>query len=270
MEARNCAAPKPELIMPQVSRGKFQGTIQIVRFNWTFYVAASVVLLVAAALASKLPFAPVVLMASGTALFWLITSLAVSYYIYDRAGLYDSAWIQREVNKRPSRWATFHTGLDEFSPILSQAFAPSEGSVVDFFDETEMTEASIKRARAIYQPDGHSIAASFRALPFRDSELDHAFAFFAAHELRKPESRAQFFCEVRRVLRPRGQLMVLEHLRDWPNFLAFGPGFVHFHSRRNWLRAFAAGNFQLTREFSITPFVRGFVLENVKALATSC
>lgn len=40
----------------------------------------------------------------------------------------------------------------------------------------------------------------------------------------------------------------------------FGPGFLHFHSRRVWTRCFAAAGLAVHEEFSITPFVRIFVL----------
>jgi hypothetical protein len=49
-------------------------------------------------------------------------------------------------------------------------------------------------------------------------------------------------------------------LRDLPNFLCFGAAAFHFLSRRTWLRSFRDGGLVLDREFSITPFMRAFVL----------
>jgi hypothetical protein len=56
--------------------------------------------------------------------------------------------------------------------------------------------------------------------------------------------------------------VLVEHLRDAANFAAFGPGFLHFFSRRTWLAA-AEGPFQLAVEFPITPFVRVFGFEAI-------
>ncbi len=45
-------------------------------------------------------------------------------------------------------------------------------------------------------------------------------------EMRKKE--LSFFNELNRVLKPNGQIVVTEHLRDLNNFLAYNIGFFHF------------------------------------------
>ena len=52
---------------------------------------------------------------------------------------------------------------------------------------------------------------------------------------------------------------MIEHMRDPANFLAFGPGFVHFFSRSTWLRALSDAGLSVREEFALTPFLRGFV-----------
>lgn len=39
--------------------------------------------------------------------------------------------------------------------------------------------------------------------------------------------------EAHRVLSLDGQIILVQHLRDLPNFVAFGPGFLHFHAGRS-------------------------------------
>jgi len=245
-------------------RARFQGVAQIVRFNWPFYLTATLLLASGgcAVLMLSLPFfvRAMLSIAIAAAAFWLITSLIISHYIYDRAGIYDALWIERALFTSPKRWALFHAGLDEFSPILRKLFPESDGLIADLFDPNEMTEPSIKRARRLTKDSARSIHVNFRALPMRDNELDAAFVFFSAHELRKPESRILFFSELRRVLRSHGEMILLEHLRDWPNFLAFGPGCFHFHSRRAWIGAIESAGFAIVKEFTLTPFVRAFVV----------
>jgi hypothetical protein len=245
-------------------RTRFQGVAQIVRFNWPFYLTAALLLAAGgcAVLMLSMPFFVRAMLSAAiaAAAFWLITSLIISHYIYDRAGIYDGIWIQRALPTSPKSWAIFHAGLDEFSPILRKLFPESEGLVIDLFDPNEMTESSIKRARRLTKEPARSIHVNFRALPMRDNELDAAFVFFAAHELRKLESRILFFRELRRVLRSHGEILLLEHLRDWPNFFAFGPGCFHFHSRRAWSHSIGSAGLFILKEFTLTPFIRAFVL----------
>jgi SAM-dependent methyltransferase len=103
----------------------------------------------------------------------------------------------------------------------------------------------------------------YRHLPLPNGTIDVATLLLSAHELRSDEARGALFTELRRVLGPGGRVVVAEHLRDWANFLAYGPGFLHFHSRRTWIRCFARHRFDVHREFSITPFVRVFVLRRL-------
>ena len=264
MEARDERQIGVNLIMLTTPRTRFQGVAQIVRFNWPFYLTATVLLFAGtcATLTVSTPlFVRGILFAAiAAAVFWLITSLIISHYIYDRAGIYDAVWIQRALSTPPKRWASFHAGLDEFSALLRRLYPDSEGLVVDLFDPNEMTEPSIKRARRFTNESTRSIHVNFRALPMLDNELDAAFVFFSAHELRKPESRIKFLTELRRVMRPSGEIILLEHLRDWPNFFAFGPGCFHFHSQRTWNRSIGSAGLLVLKEFTLTPFVHAFVL----------
>ena len=246
-------------------RGRFQGVLQILRFNWPMYVAAAVVLGGGAAAVALLPLPVVVrtaaLLAIGAAAFWLLTSLAVSHYVYDLAGIYRGDWLPAASPQSPRCYANLHAGFDEFSRILEARFPHSAARVLDFFDARLMTEPSIARARKPVTDAPAAETVDFRSLPLRDAELDAAFLIFAAHELRAPNARVPLLRELRRSLTSDGRVVVVEHLRDLPNLLAFGPGFLHFHSRATWLRDFGAARLAVAKEFPLTPFVRVFVLE---------
>jgi SAM-dependent methyltransferase len=197
-------------------------------------------------------------------LFWLCSSLLVSHYVYDRSPLYDLNWVRRELPKAPQRWINVHAGVDETSQLLAQMFPTAVGEILDIHDPEEMTEASIRRAQRTHRSLMRSKPADWRALPIADDTVDAAFLFFVAHEFRRDEARTQLFRELARVLRSDGELTVVEHLRDCANFLAFGPGFLHFFSRSLWLWTAGAAGLQVRAEKLITPFVRVFILQRAR------
>lgn len=242
------------------TRGRYQGIAQILVFNWRMYagtVAGVCVALAAwpiagawvrtATLAFVLP-----------AVFWMVASTAVSHYVYDRSGLYELNWLRLELVALPKRWINIHAGLDETSALLEEVFAGAEGRVVDIYDPRTMTEPSIQQAHRLRT--AAAPGARFDELPFKDAWFDAAFLIFAAHELRQHEKRVRLFKEVTRVLDVEGELVVMEHMRGVWNFAAFGPGALHFFSRRAWLKAAREAGFEVRSEFTRTPFVRVLIL----------
>jgi SAM-dependent methyltransferase len=244
------------------ARKPYQGLFQILRFNWRSYLAA-VTCIGLAMLA--LPFLQpmeraLILLAAAPALFWMASSLIASHYIYDRYPLYDLNWIVRMLPRAPGRWINIHCGFDETSSLLAALFPGAAYDVVDIFDSRAMTETSIRLARQFKHCAIPAAAARYDALPFNDGSFDAAFSIFAAHELRRHDQRVRLFREIARVLIPGGQLILMEHSRDLWNFLAFGPGFLHFFSQRAWRRVAADAKLTLRTEFSLTPFVHVYIL----------
>ena len=192
------------------------------------------------------------------AFFWLVISIAVSHYVYDRSPLYGLRWLSECLPREPRTWVQLHAGLDETSGAIGVLFPAARGEVLDIFDPADMTEPSIAQARNVARVEAR--AADWRALPMATGACDAAFLIFTAHEFRRAPVRARFFREVARVLRGNGDLIVVEHLRDWANFLAFGPGFLHFLPARAWLTAAESGGFEIRRRFHVTPFVNVFAM----------
>ena len=152
-----------------------------------------------------------------------------------------------------------HAGLDETSGRIAELFPAAKGSVLDIYDPGEMTEMSIAKARRV-----HGVVsgpADWRRLPIADGACDAAFLLFAAHELRSNDARIALMSEARRVLNTDGRLIVMEHLRDCANFVAFGPGFLHFFSARAWRSAARSGGLVVERSLALNPFVHVFVLQ---------
>ena len=245
-------------------RGRFAGVLQILQYNWHFYAASLLALIGVGALLWLRPFTgPIqaLLLAGATAaIFWSLGSLLVSYYIYDYKAVTCWAWIPQALSVPPRQWLNIHSGLDESTLLLTQFFPNTPHTVVDIYDPKEMTEPSIARARRLHPAPVPALEAKLDALPLPTSSSDTLFLLFAAHEIRDPARRTIFFLECHRVLADSGQLLLVEHLRDWKNFLAFGPGFLHFQSRNEWLRLASDTDFVIQREQSLTPWVRCFLL----------
>jgi len=238
--------------------------LQILQYNRSMYVMTAAASVAAILVITLVPM-PRLLAALATAgvavaVLWSVSSLLVSHWVYDRSTLGRWDWLAGLFPASPRRWVSVHAGLDETFGALARIFPAEGGTVLDIYDAEEMTEPSIVRARRL-SLDRHATAADFRALPLAGASQDAVFLIFAAHELRRPESRLRFFQEIARVLAPGGRAVLVEHLRDGRNFLAFGPGFVHFLGRREWLRLAAAADLAVREDFRITPFVAVLVLE---------
>jgi SAM-dependent methyltransferase len=246
-----------------IRRGAFTGVLQIVRFNWRMYaftIAAGIttsVVLVLGSLSETVRWLLGVGAVAG--ILWTLNSLIVSHWVYDRSHLCRWKWIAEAVPVFPKHWAHIHAGLDESSSSIRKLFPQSRGTVVDIFDPNEMTEQSIAEARK--SVDEATNRANLRCLSFPAKSLDLVFLIFTAHEIRAAASRAAFFSELNRVLMPNGRVLMVEHMRDWRNFVAFGPGFLHFLSRSEWLSRAREANFTVEREFTITPFVCVFLFK---------
>jgi SAM-dependent methyltransferase len=243
------------------------GLKQIVRFNWPYYAAAAAVVAPAPLIVPLLPGGAAIHAAlyagTGLATFWMIASLGVSWLVYDRSRLMSANWIRDALGYRPRTWLNIHAGLDEFTPMMRLHLRGSRGRAFDIFDDRQMTEPSIARARNT-GPRADSERVDFRHLPVPAGAVDTVFLLLSAHELRSHDARCALFQEIHRVLKPDGCVLVAEHLRDVANVLAFGPGALHFHSRRTWTRAFEQTAFGIYDECSITPFIRVFVLSRLR------
>jgi SAM-dependent methyltransferase len=249
-------------------RKPFEGAAQIARYNARFYLAAppACAALLALARNRALPRWVRMLLCAGAvmAAWWTLASLLVSHWVYDRSTLYRWDWIEEMLERAPVRWAHLHCGLDESSSSLRELFPQSEGEVLDFYDGTTMSEPSIALARR--QQQGMPGAAlgtpiDFCNFPQTDNCYDTIFLFFSAHEIRDADLRLQFFGELHRVLQCGGRVLLVEHTRDFANFVAYGPGFFHFWPRSEWRRLARDGGFRILREEAITPFVRVWLLE---------
>lgn len=249
--------------METVVRKSFQGVSNIIRFNWHFYALACVLIIcmmVTMCFANGLVGITCSIVIAGIVLSTSV-SLAVSYYIYDYSTLYAFDWLRKFKSGAMERIVNIHAGFDETSAALALNFPQAELHVFDFYDPAKHTERSIARARKIYAPYPTTIQIKTDSIPLKKNFVDLLFAIFALHEVRDRQERIGFLQCQRAILKDEGTCIVVEHLRDLPNFFAYNIGFFHFLSASEWNITFSQAGFRVVRKFKITPFVNVFILK---------
>ena len=244
-------------------RRPFQGVKNIVRFNWHYYLLSFSFVLLILLLQNFLPDKLRSATSIGAFLicYTIIVSLTVSCYVYDFSSLYRLSWLSTLKFAPNGKVLNVTAGFDETSELLKSAYRNGELFVIDFYNPDKHTEVSIKRARKRYPAFPGTQQVTTQQLPFDNNSIDKIFCVLSVHEIRDDNERIIFFKELRRVLSPEGKLVVVEHLRDTSNFLAYTVGFFHFHSRKTWHSTFGHSQLGLAREVDITPFITTFVLE---------
>jgi len=245
----------------ELKRRKFQGVLNILSFNRHFYVYGAIVL--------TLIIISYFMFSWSNTLFWiliiafiygLLMPLVVSAYVYDFSGYYDFNWLkQMNINDSDSKQIiNINAGFDETSYNLKNHFPKSNVKVFDFYNAEKHTEPAIIRARKVswVYPNTQQIKSD--AIPLKNASVDLIFLLSAAHEIRSQQEKIQFLKECRRICKPDGSVIMIEHLRDFPNFLAFSIGFTHFFSKNTWQKAFQDAGFTTCKEKKFTPFMSIF------------
>jgi SAM-dependent methyltransferase len=239
--------------------GHYRGVLQILQFNWPWYAIALTILVAACAAVPHLrinsTFKGLVDFGIGCAMYWTFASILVSHWIYDLSDLTTWDWIRDFLPAQINRAATIHCGFDESRGAVHRLLPGATIFNWDIYRPELMTEGSIARARKIHPSTSTATFADFTRLPEAENALDAVLLIFAAHEIRLAQARQEFFHELYRVLKPGGTVLLVEHLRDWRNFLAFGPGFLHFLAAKEWRRLSHEAGFLKTAQTRITPFV---------------
>lgn len=248
--------------MERITRKPFQGVGNIVRFNWHYYVIASVFMVVLwwlkKSFSSNLNVLPELFIY--LTILSVIISLSVSYYIYDRSNLYSFDWLKNLGIKEGQQIVNINAGFDETSSILSEKYPLSKIKALDFYDPIKHTEISIERARKAYPAFVGTQTFNTNNIPLKKNSADRIFLILSAHEIRNNEERIYFFKQLKNALHPSGKIVVVEHTRDIYNFMAYNLGFFHFLPKNTWRQNFSEAQLIEESESKITPFISVFTL----------
>ena len=178
-------------------RKPFQGTWNIIRFNWQFYFIAGLAVVFLFLLRNiwNEPFFYFVIVLIILIIATTFLSLIVSFYIYDLSGLYKLNWLNKLVYRENEKILNIHAGFDETSALLHKKFISSTLTVFDFYDPVKHTEISIKRARKAYPPFPGTVAISTGIIPMEKNSTDKIFLILSAHEIMDADERVVFFKE---------------------------------------------------------------------------
>ncbi|WAC03618.1 methyltransferase domain-containing protein [Lacinutrix neustonica] len=189
--------------------------------------------------------------------------LIVSAYVYDLSGYYHFNWLQYcEVSDYKTRKIlNINAGFDETSFIIKNKFPQSNLKVFDFYNPKKHTEPAIIRARKVSLAYPNTQAITTLLIPQKEKSVDLIFLLSTAHEIRSNEEKIQFLKECKRVCASNGKVIMVEHLRDLPNFLAFSVGVTHFFSKNTWNNAFKSAGFSKAKETKFTPFMSVFTYQ---------
>lgn len=245
----------------EIKRRNFQGVLNILSFNRHFYVFGFFAL--ALIVGSKFIFN------WSNDLYWLVVllfiyglamPLLVSAYVYDLSGFYNFDWLKNLLieDTKDKFNLNINAGFDETSYIIETILPQSNLQVYDFYNSKQHTEPAIIRARKVSLVYPNTQQISSNSIPLNDKSIDTIFLISAIHEIRRYDEKVQFLKECRRVCKPNGNVIMVEHLRDFPNFVAFTIGFTHFFSKATWKKAFEDAGFTSFKEKKFTPFMSIF------------
>jgi SAM-dependent methyltransferase len=245
----------------EVKRRKFQGVLNILSFNRHYYVFGLGVLLILFIAHSLIKWPNLFFWVIVAAfLYGLIMPLLVSAYVYDFSSYYDLHWMKELIGdqEKVNMIVNINAGFDETSFIIKSKFPQADIKAFDFYNAKLHTEPAIKRARkvSLVFPNTQQVASN--SIPIMDSTVDIVFLLSAVHEIRSNEEKVLFLKECHRLCKSGGRVIMVEHLRDFPNFLAFSVGFTHFFSRSVWKHALERAGFASFQETKFTPFMSIF------------
>lgn len=245
----------------EVKRKPFQGALNILSFNRHFYVFGLVIL--------ALLITSHILFSWSNILYWIILlsfiygllmPLIVSAYVYDFSGYYNFNWLKsfNLTDSKDIKILNINAGFDETSFIIKNLFPESDLKVFDFYNSKQHTEPAIIRARkvSLVYPNTQQIISNL--IPLKGDSVDYIFLLSAVHEIRSQDEKVQFLKECNRVCKSNGSVIMVEHLRDFSNFIAFTIGFTHFFSKKIWQKAFKEAGFSSCNETKFTPFMSVF------------
>jgi hypothetical protein len=232
--------------------------IDVLGFNVTPVViapVAGVIALVLGLASLPLPLRLGLAIAGLAAIALTVGAIGAIWWVFGRSGR-RWAWVLEQAGQ-PQRWLNLTTGFDDSSALLRRALG-GDGRSIDVVDPSLELDRPLLRARRRFPPPGPPVVPAAVDAAIGPHGNDVVFLLMAAHEAHGP-ARGDLLRSATRAIAPGGRLILVEHLRDAANILAFGPGAWHFSPRDAWMAATREAGLRIVDEARLSPFVAGFV-----------
>ena len=221
---------------------QYSGTISTLLYNWPIFGGALLFSLIALAASTlvETPWNWIFGIAGVGTLGLIFNILIASFIVYDwgHKREYDRLAELGDLSKANVLIDITCGKLRGTRGLLSH-LRQGHYFVIDIYDAEKMTDPALRRAREmeppldterrIYQRQGN-----YSNLPIPHNWADAVYCSFSLHELPNKADQHTIFAEFARILKPNGKLLIAEHGRDLPNFLAFGLGVLSFFSPTTW------------------------------------
>lgn len=244
-------------------RGPFQGIGNILYINWSYYLLTIVLVMILAVLEYLMPSPGISLYKIAVLLICisLLLSLIVSYYIYDLSSLYRLTWLNN-FPKIPenAKIVNIHAGIDETSQLIKRQFPKAYLLIYSLYDRQRHKEKSIEKAQKKAPLSPYTISISLSFLPLMPNSVDAIFIIISTHRLENQQERIRFFKQMQEALKANGQLIVVEHVRDTLNLLAYTWGASHFLPSKAWHKIFEQSDLLVNQKRKVTPFLTVYSL----------
>jgi ubiquinone/menaquinone biosynthesis C-methylase UbiE len=264
------AKSQPRLFPSLLQKHQYSGVVSTVLYNWPIFVGALLFGLVALATTPffSTPWNWILLLAGLVTFVLVINILVVSFIVYDWGAKreYERLIELGDISKANVVIDVTCGKLRGTRGMLTQ-LRQGHYFVVDIYDPQKMKDAALRRVRELEPPleAGRRIyrrTANPDSLPIPKNWADVVYCSFSLHELQNPQDRQAIFSEFARILKPGGKLLIAEHGRDWPNFLAFGLGVFSFYTPASWVKHIIKAGLTIQHHERWRGFVHLWVAEN--------
>ncbi|RXM39323.1 hypothetical protein BOQ62_12145 [Chryseobacterium sp. CH21] len=192
----------------------------------------------------------------------ILASIAASYILYDKSGLYELNNLQEFVNwNKVENVVIIHASFDPLSEKMQKKYPDINFTVCDIFGNRHEHESGIEVSKKMFPPNPKEIRISPDNLPFENESQDIILAVTALHEILDHQKRVLFFKEAKRILKKGGLIIISEQFRDVTNFIFFNIGAFHFLSQKQWEESISPAEMEIIENMKITPFGNMLILK---------
>ncbi|VAW30942.1 hypothetical protein MNBD_CHLOROFLEXI01-53 [hydrothermal vent metagenome] len=246
-----------------MSNGRFSGTRSFILANWPRFVMryigmiAALILIGLSALRGWLPLIPLATAAFIILIYFLATGIWEAHQLYDFEGI-TPHHILFDMGQLPAteRFAYIDLGLQRPAIGLSRRLTTGKIIVIDIYNPQWTISSWLVRWRAKLPPPPADPRLSWREgnlnlLPLPDESVSTVMLCHVAGEFWQEGDRTVLLAEAYRILKPQGQLLLAEPVRNQTSWLIRGLASLDLAPPAYWRTLLQQTGFRLRSEKSV-------------------